>query len=300
MAAKPQQPDPTGAGHDAADVGRATSIRPHSGEWVRARLLALDEAGDWRDNGELLDWLRLVAERRARDVPRHDRRDVVQDALIDILRIVQESLPRFVAASNPAALLERVVARRVGHARHRASMTGLSGVSANGRNWRKRYPRHLGGIAAIRVMSEIATAPSAPCVEVARTASRLAEYVHEEVGVVLSDDAIDALTYVLDRLAGGVSRSTLVRGHTGLRTDPAMAHLGFCPTSAGGFGCWLLGRTDGRHDAPSVLDAFLDGRSAAPNVAAGWRRQAIAFGFVAEPEEPSRGAATDGPQRRTA
>ncbi len=270
---------------DAVTCGRPTP----DGEWVRAQLIAISEWGE-RSQGcdQLLAWLWLVVKRRARDVAEPDRSDVVQDAIIEIVSAVRKSLPHFVEAGNPAALLERVADRAVGHARHRTSMSGFGGVSANGRNWRKRYPRHLGGEAAMRVLTGIPSTPRERSVEVEKTASRVAEYVLEEVGVELSADAIDALVYVLDRLVAGVRRATLVRGgHSALRADPAMTHLGFCPGAAGAFARWLLGRDDGQRETPSVLDAFLDGERVAPAVAVRWRRQALAFGFVADADDPT-------------
>jgi len=290
-----------------AEIG-ATRIGPgtagptctRDGEWVRARLTGSSAAtAADPDLEELFDWIRLVAERRARNVSSHERNDVVQDALAQVWQMMRESSAQLAAADNPAALLERVVARAVGQARHRASMAGLGGVPPNGRNWRARYPQVLGGEVGLRVLSQLPASTAAPATEVEKTASRVAEFVYEQIGVELSDDAIDAIDYVLDRLVAGVRRTTLVRGgHSGLRTDPAMRHLGFSEASAGAFACWLLGREDAQRHVPSVLNAFLDRELLTPAVAARWHRQAIAFGFVVERDE----SIADGPcvKRRSA
>jgi hypothetical protein len=273
-----------------------------SAEWVRARLASIRGARCWDagDAEELLGWLRIVAARRAREVPERDRPDVLQNGLIEILRAVQQSAREFANAENPAALLERVVDRAVRRARHQASMSGLGGVPANGRNWRKAYPRHVSGDAAMRVLTELPASVSEPCLAVERVACRIAEFVLERVEVELSADAIDAIVYILDRLLDGVSRATLVRSaHSGLRGDPAMRYLGFEAGAAAAFGCWLLGRDDGAHRGPSVLDAFLDGE-AAPSAVAQWRRQSIAFGFVADPDDVTAAGALVGTGRRTA
>ena len=273
-----------------------------SAEWVRARLASMrgERCWDGREAEELLGWLRLVAARRAREVMERDRHDVLQNALIEILRAVQQSARDFANADNPAALLERVVDRAIRRARHEASMNGFGGVPANGRNWRKAYPRHLGGEAAMRVLAELPAPVMQPSVAVERVASRIAEFVLEQVEVELSAEAIDAIVYVLDRLVDGVSRATLVRSaHSGLRADPAMRHLGFEAGAAAAFASWLLGRDDGAHSGPSVLDAFLNGE-AAPSAVARWRRQSIAFGFVADPDEVVRSGAVVGRRQRTA
>jgi hypothetical protein len=269
-------------------MARRTSGDRGSSDWVRARLLALSGCDNWTEHPAcpvLVEWLYTVVQHRtgALGLPSQTRADVAQDAMAPVLRAVHTSRARIAAADNPAAVLERVAVRAVAAGGHRVRMAGLGGVAANGRNWGATYPRHIGGDAALRLLELLPDPVYEPCRAVEDTAARLALWVSENLNVALSSDTVDAIVYVLDRLVAGVSRGSLVRGsHSGLASDPAMRHLGFDAASAGAFACWLLGRRDAEHEAPSVLDAFLDGASPVPIEAERWRRQAVKFKFAAE------------------
>jgi hypothetical protein len=104
----------------------------------------------------------------------------------------------------------------------------------------------------------------------------------------LTVGASDATTYVLDRLRGGASRTTLVRGgHSSLSIDPAMRVLGFDRESAGAFGLWLLGRKD--RQILGVLDsAALEIRADAAALSR-WRGVALGFGFAVPTGSPPPG-----------
>jgi DNA-directed RNA polymerase specialized sigma24 family protein len=273
------------AGEDSTDVN---AVRIGSAEWVRDRLTALPRGEGWCEHAafrELVGWLYTVAHSRAGavGVPSQARADVVQDAMRWILRALQKSRARMAEADNPAAMLERVAIRGVTDGRHRARMTGMGGVAANGRNWHERYPRQLGGQAAVLVFDSLPTPEYEPSPAVEHAADRVAAWVHDHLGIRLSIDAVNATVYVLDRLVAGVSRGALLRGgKSSLTTDPAMHHLGFAPPAASAFGVWLLGRQDPAHNAPSVLDAVLSSDEPPLPVAERWRRHATTFGFAQE------------------
>ena len=62
--------------------------------------------------------------------------------------------------------------------------------------------------------------------------------------------------------------------------DSVMRHLGFDPASASAFAVWLLGRRDSHHNAPSVLDAALDGQPTDELGLGRWQRDGLRVGFV--------------------
>jgi DNA-directed RNA polymerase specialized sigma24 family protein len=273
-----------------------------SSTWVQSQLSALGDE-NWTTRPEcreLIEWLYTIVRHRAGGLglPPYVRGDVAQDAMEPVVRALHRSRDRIAGADNPAAVLERIAARAVAAGRHRARMAGLAGVPANGQHWRAAFPRQVGGDAAVRVLDSLPVPDEEPCREVEDTARRLERWLFEHVGVALAPAAVDAVVYVLDRLVAGVSRAALVRGgHSGLALDPAMRHLGFESASASGFGCWLLGRQDAEHNAPSVLDAFLDGGAPERFVAERWRRQALKFGFAADADSAVSGAANVGDLR---
>lgn len=259
-----------------------------SGEWVRERLAALPPGDDWGEHPacrELIDWLYSVVLHRVRTLRgvRYVEDEVVQDAMLLVVRALRRSRATYAQAANPGALLERVTARAVAEGRHRARMRGMSGVAANGRNWKVLYPRRIGGLAADWLFEELPAPEFEPCRAVDDVAARVAASAAEHLGVRLSPDALDATVYVLDRLVAGVSRTALVRGgSSGLAVDPAMRHLGFDPRASRAFGAWLLGRHDRGHSAPSLLDAVVDGEMPCVEVTQRWRRQALTAGFATE------------------
>jgi hypothetical protein len=269
---------------------------PGSAEWVGSRLAVLCNEQNWTEHPacvELVEWLYAVVHGRARKLAlSHEMStDVAQEAMTPIVRALEGGRRRLASADNPAAVLERIASRAVAAGRHRARMAGLAGAPANGQHWRVTYPRQLGGDAAARVLDSLPVPEHESCGAVEDTAARLERWVREHVGVALSAAAVDAVVYVLDRLVAGVSRAALVRGgHSGLAVDPAIRHLGFDAAAAGGFGCWLLGRHDAEHNAPSVLDAFLDGGEPAPFVAERWHRQALKFGFATDADRVAESA----------
>ena len=160
-------------------------------------------------------------------------------------------------------------------------MSGLSGVPANGQNWRLGYPRRIGGEAARRLLEERPTPAQAQDPAIEHTATRVVDWVDLHVDVRMSDDARDAIVYCLDRLVAGVSRPALLRGgHSALGADPAMRHLGFNGPAATAFGVWLLGRHDAQHSSPSVLDAAVTAVPTTELTIERWRRDALRLGFA--------------------
>lgn len=254
-----------------------------SAEWVRDRLAPNDGWVDTDGCRELINWLYAVARQRASvaGVESHDRAEVAQDAMPAIVSVLNRSRERFAAASNPAAALERVTAWAVSCGVHRIRMCGLGGVSANGRNWGTPYPRSVGGDAALRLMAKIHSSHAEPSHEIEASATAVASWVAQHMQVTLSDDAVHAITYILDRLVSGRLRAALVRGsRVGLASDPAMFHLGFDPAGARALAAWLLGRSDTGHERPAVLDAALIGEDVRPEQLMQWRRTALDFGFA--------------------
>jgi len=128
------------------DVDPQGATRVGSSDWVRNHLSALPPGGGWGEHAagrELLSWLSAIVRYRAGSAHllAHERADIAQDAMLPIVRALAGSRARIVDADNPAAVLERVAARAVAAARHRARMAGMGGVAANGQNWHARYPR---------------------------------------------------------------------------------------------------------------------------------------------------------------
>lgn len=256
--------------------------------WVRDRLRALPASSDWSRADacqELITWLYGVAGRRAAalGVAWQDRTEVAQDAMPRIVRALDRSRARIAQAENPAAVLQRIVERAVAAAVYQLRMAGLGGVRPNGRHWHTTFPQMVRGQAAADLLELAHFEVEQPSREVENLAGRLAEWVKEHLGIVLTDDAVDAVAYVVDRLLAGVGRPSLVRGgYAGLATDPAMGYLGFDAVSARAFARWLLGRSDPGHEAASVLDAFLAGRVEDRKVVADWSRVAVDSGFGEE------------------
>lgn len=259
-----------------------------SAQWARDRLHALAADDDWSGMpacSELIDWLYPVALHRARTsgVPRRDLLEVAQDAMPWIVRALRRSAPQIASALNPAAVLERIVERAVAAATHRLRMAGLGGVQPNGRHWHKPYPTIWRYGTAARLLETIQAVEEETDHAVEDVADQLAEWVTSHLSVVLTDEALHAVVYVLDRLLARVGRAALVRGaHAGLSGDPAMRHLGFDAAAAGAFARWLLGRADAGHKAPALLDAFLDANEPKSEVLTRWRDVAVEHGFARE------------------
>jgi hypothetical protein len=281
------RPDRASARH----VGDGCAWSPVRGSaaWVRLRLQLNGAAlgvGTAHDRAaELTDWMYAVVRRRATaaGVVADERDDVVQDAMLQIWRLLKGSRARLGLAENPAAVIERVAARAVCAGRHRVGMSGLGGVAPNGRNWRARYPRRIGGDTAMRIVSNRAEPRHETCREVESATARIVSWVSVHVGVVLTADAEQAIIYILERLIDGVSRASLVRGsHSALGIDIAMRHLGFDPAAAGAFAVWLLGRADQSRRATSVLDAALLGAHFEEDERMRWRRQSLELGFASQ------------------
>lgn len=257
-----------------------------SATWVRTKLTALSENEDWAAHAasaDLINWLYVIVQQRARTlaVSADARADIVQDTMTPLVRALNDCRTQFAAAGNPAAVLERVAARAVGESRHRLMMCGMSAVQPNGQNWRARYPRRIGGDAGRHIIEEQPNPDFDLDPAIERAAVRTREWVSDNLDVCMSADAEHALVYVLDRLVAGVSRAALVRGgHSALRSDPALRHLGFSPGAASAFGLWLLGRRDTQHGAASVLDAAIAGDPVDHLTAQRWRRDALRFGFA--------------------
>lgn len=260
--------------------------RVGSGGWVRKALQDMDAEPDRFASpacDRLITWLYYVAVRRARaaGVPARDITEVAQDAMpriVGSLRPVDDST----AAINPAAMFERIVERAVSGATYRLRMEGFGGVQPNGRDWHALFPRIVNGEAASRALEMLpATVIEQPVCHSQDIGQQFAEWVSTQLEVTLTDDARHAFLYVLDRLAAGVSRPSLVRGgNAGLTVDPAMRFLGFDAKTAGSFARWLLGRTDSGHAFPAALDAFRTEGVHRPEALAQWRRLALSAGFA--------------------
>jgi hypothetical protein len=124
-------------------------------------------------------------------------------------------------------------------------------------------------------------------------ARRADRWITTHVDVMLYEDSVEGIIFVLRQLGAGVSRGALTRGgHSSLRVEPAMRHLGFEPQAAGVFGMWLLGRKDPEHNATALLDAALDSEPADRRCLERWRRVALRWGFATPVHPPV--------QRRTA
>lgn len=269
--------------------------RPGSGEWARALLTELAGA-DWTRKPactELVKWLYTVTRRRAgrTGLPTDVRNDIVQNAVASLYQTLHHQRVALAEHTNPAAALERLAAEAVNSARHDHLMRGYGGVKKNGRNWGKAYPHQV-------TAPDLTESLAAPALvlhfddEITAATRRVASWVTQDLRLRLSSDALDAITYVLDRLRDGTSRASLLRGgHSCLSRDPAMRFLGFSRTEAAAFGSWLLGRSD-RH-LLGVLDAAVLGVPADEPVRTRWRAIAVGCGFAEplEPPPPSHNAA---------
>jgi hypothetical protein len=253
--------------------------------WVAARVAAMETAEDWCGTAasrELIEWLYVVAHRRVRamGLSPDERADVVQDAMTPAVRALGAARHRLLAAHNPAAFLERVMARAVAEGRREVGMAGLGGVPANGRNWNAPYPRRVRGEAARLLLEGLPTPIAETGNAVEHAATLVSDWITENVGITLTADAFDAVLYVLDRLVAGVGRPSLLRGGSScLRRDPAMRHLGFSEAAASAFAVWLLGRQDAHHHSPSVLDAVL-GEEYDATAMERWRTVATSLRFA--------------------
>lgn len=267
-------------------------------EWVVQRLSAMRIDSNWsrsRSCDELIDWLYAVAEHRARSngIAAQDRAEVAQDAMPEIVAALRTAREPNAMSENPAALLERVAARAVSHAAYRMRMCGVGGVPANGRNWRTPPLRLVDEDLARPLLEELPVSIDRPSRAIEAAADTVAAWVAAHVDVCLTADGANAVAYVLDRLASGVSRGVLVRGgYTGLGADPAMRYLGFDAAAARALGRWLLGRADRGHEMASVLDSALLGEPVSARVLAGWQRTALDYEFAtANPDRVGRDAA---------
>jgi hypothetical protein len=250
--------------------------------------MVLASAEDWTRRAEcteLVNWLYTVVQHRSRRVSesRTARADVCQDAMTAIVQALRTaaSRDRLAHRDNPAAVLERIAERAVEAACHVHRMAGYSGVAPNGRNWRKAYPVRVGSDENLDSLAARRDGPipmSGASVDAAT--ERVRAWVEGQLGVTMTEPALDATVYVLDRIFAGLHRSSLMRGaHSGLSRDPAMAHLGIETSAAHAFGCWLLGRPDGKPPTPGVLDLALADGVADDLLAARWRRLAVVTGF---------------------
>jgi hypothetical protein len=257
-----------------------------SAEWARALLLDLS-TDDWATRPactDLVEWLYEVTWNRARRIgaPPRARRDLVQDTMSHIVVTLQNKRADLAAHTNPAAALELLVMNSVRAAFHDHLMQGYGGVAKNGRNHGKAYPRQA-------VAFDVEESLAAPALlvhvddRVTGATRRLEDWTALELGLKLTPRAVDATTYVLDRLCDGTSRSTLIRGgHSALSNDVAMRVLGFDHEAAGAFGVWLLGRPERK--IPGIVDSAALGVLVTDLIRARWRGVAITFGFA----EPTR------------
>jgi DNA-directed RNA polymerase specialized sigma24 family protein len=247
-----------------------------------AASVGADEWAERPAGRELIDWLQAaVLHRLARSsLGSEGIRDIAQDAMVSILEALGTSRAEFARADNPAAVLERVAARACAEACHRARVQGFGALPPNGRSWRVRPPAQIGGAKALWIFDNLPVPQYVPDISIEDAAQRADRWITAHVGVTLTADSVEAIIFVLRRLESGVSRSALVRGgHSSLRADLAMRHLGFDPQAAGVLGVWLLGRKDAQHNAASVLDAALDGEPVDQRCLDRWRRDALRYGF---------------------
>jgi hypothetical protein len=255
-----------------------------SSEWARRLLAQLSGVG-WTERSacvELIEWLYAVARHRVRrlGVPPRVRADLVQDAMSVVFQTLHSKRGELTEHTNPASALELLVMHAAGEVYHTHLMAGFGGVAKNGRNWGKPCPRRS---STVNLDESLAAPPLMIHVDdrAAEATQRLSLWIVRNLGLKLTTAAVDATTYVLDRLRAGVSRSSLVRGgYSCLSTDPAMRFLGFDRESAGAFGRWLLGRTD--RNILGVIDAAMLGAAVDDVTRTRWRRIAICLGF-AEP-----------------
>ena len=257
-----------------------------SAEWVRALLLDLS-TDDWARRpacADLVEWLYDVTRNRARRMgaPPRAQGEIVQDVVSSVVMTLHGRRVALAAHTNPASALEFLVIHGMHEVVHDHQMHGYGGVAKNGRNWVKPRPRQS---TAFNIDESLA----APALllhaddRIAAAAHRLHDWVERQLRLRLTASALDATTYVLDRLRAGKSRTTLLRGgHSSLRHDPAMQHLGFDPESSSAFGTWLLGRPERR--VLGVIDAAVLEIHAGDRVCARWRAVALRSGFG----EPSR------------
>ena len=165
-----------------------------------------------------------------------------------------------------------------GEAYHNYLMAGFGGVAKNGRNWGKAFPRR---ISFTNLDESLAAPPLAIRVsdETADAAQRLSLWITKNLGLRLTAEAVDATTYILDRLRAGVSRSSLVRGsYSCLTNDPAMHFLGFdrdrLPRSVAGYSDDRIAMSS------SVIDAASFNAAADNLMRTRWRQVALGFGFA--------------------
>jgi hypothetical protein len=236
-----------------------------------------------------VEWLYDVIRNRARRIgaPLSVRTDLVQDAMSSIVVTLHSRRSELATHTNPASALEYLVIHAVREELHNLEMRGYGGVAKNGRNVHTPRPRQ----AVSFNIDEVLVAPALRVHaddRVAAATRRLGDWVLRTLGLKLTVGASDATTYVLDRLRGGASRTTLVRGgHSSLSIDPAMRVLGFDRESAGAFGLWLLGRKD--RQILGVLDsAALEIRADAAALSR-WRGVALGFGFAVPTGSPPPG-----------
>jgi hypothetical protein len=233
----------------------------------------------------LIDWLYVVARHKAgrSQAAAHAHADIVQDSMMSIFTSLIGSRQKLADADNPAAMLETITARAVAAGQHRTHMSGFGGVAPNGQHWKDRYPRPIGGTAALRILDEVPAVHDTPSPHAPRVAGQVADWAAAHLRVLLTDDALHATVYVVDQIVSGVSRAALVRGgHSCLTRDPALRHLGFSARAAGTFAKWLLGRRDPGHVAPSVLDAALADRVPDDIQVQAWRQTALVARFATE------------------
>ena len=157
----------------------------------------------------------------------------MHDAVAATVHAVRQSPERYLAATNPAAMLEIVVHRRLADEQHRARMCGMAGAARNGRTSRTSYPYRVGGEQAQRILADVPTPTFEANHAIDRAATRIHDWVVDRLAVELDGDPLHATIYVLERLADGVSRASLLRGgHTALSADPALRHLQFSTATA--------------------------------------------------------------------
>ena len=253
-----------------------------SAEWVRRRVAELSDDG-WTARPECLElvqWLYAVARHRVRRLgaPTSVRGDLVQDVMSSIFHTLESKRHELSQHGNPAAALEVLVVHSASEAYHNYLMAGFGGVAKNGRNWGKAFPRR---ISFTNLDESLAAPPLAIRVsdETADAAQRLSLWITKNLALRLTAEAVDATTYILDRLRAGVSRSSLVRGsYSCLTNDPAMHFLGFDRESSAAYSRWLLVRPD--RNVLGVIDAASFNAAADNLMRTRWRQVALGFGFA--------------------
>lgn len=267
------------------ELKRSDDVGPGSATWVAERLTTMRSSVAWGSTAacvELIGWVYCVARYRAIALGLRGTEldDVVQDSMIRIAQALERSVVRRAEVDNPAAMLERITSRAVGESYHAHRMCGFAGAAPNGHNRDVDYPVRVSAGSVTGAFEQAFDGASSLQRAVDDLAELINDWSWQQLGVCLTKPAGDALVYVLDRLVAGVNRITLVTGgHSRLRVDPAMRHLGFSGDQAAAFGLWLLGRNDASRRITGVLDAALGDSDPGAAYLERWRREAIQHDF---------------------